>query len=140
MHRFLGYDTRTLTDNKISFVMDLFLLLLLVFVWKPLALVLIYFELLFRVVYLTVLTVLSFLGIRGQALYALGVLKRRPPSKYSSGIKKTSGQKLYDCVHCILSLSLLLRFISGRPSSVELRKHDRLAKQSLLYRVFRHII
>jgi len=47
---------------------------------------------------------------------------------------------LWDCVTCVYSLSLFLRFISGRPSSVELRKHDRLARSSVLYRVFRHII
>jgi hypothetical protein len=47
---------------------------------------------------------------------------------------------LWHCFTCVGSLSLFLRFLSVRPSSVELRKHDRLARASLLYRVFRHII
>ena len=47
-----------------------------------------------------------------------------------------------NCLKCIFSLSLLLRFFSGfdRKSSAELRKHDILYKYSALYRILRHII
>jgi hypothetical protein len=134
MHRFLGYDLAK-TNNMLAFLCDLFLLGLLLFVWKPFALFVIYMELLWRIAYLTVLCALNVVGIDGYVLYKLGIFK---PSVYSS--KQTVFRKLYDCVLCVLSLSLLLRFISGGPSAVELRKHDRLAKNSLLYRVFRHII
>lgn len=135
IHRFLGYDLKNMTSNYVSFILDLYLLFLLVFVWKPFALFVIYLELWWRIVYLTVLWFLSTVGIDGYVLYKLRILK---PSSYSS--KKSVGVKLYDCILCVMSLSLLLRFISGGPSAKELRKHDRLAKNSLLYRVFRHII
>ena len=47
---------------------------------------------------------------------------------------------LKEKLSCVFSLSLLLRFFSSfnRPSSVELRKHDKLYKHSILYRVLRH--
>jgi hypothetical protein len=49
-------------------------------------------------------------------------------------------KELWECIICLGSLSLLFRFISGGPSTVELRKHDKLAKASIFYRIFRHII
>lgn len=47
---------------------------------------------------------------------------------------------LWECILCVGSLSLLMRFISGPPSTVELNKHKKLAKLSVIYRVFRHMI
>jgi len=51
MHRFLGYDLFDITHQYVSFTMDLLLLLFLLLVWRPVALVAIYFELFFRLVF-----------------------------------------------------------------------------------------
>lgn len=156
MHRFLGYDLANLTNNHIAFIMDLFLLLLLVLVWKPLALTLIYAELFCRIVVLALVTLIAtvwdlfppfliqklvkqayvlvipdFVGLAFLRKHAMKTAKRRRCKML---------HELWECVTCVSSLSLLLRFISGRPSVVELRKHNRLAKYSILYRLFRHII
>jgi hypothetical protein len=144
LRRFLGYDLRTFSNHYVSFVLDLCLLFLLLFVWKPLALCLIYAELLFRIVYLNVMLLFQFTGVftalerilRRQA-QAVTKIVQNPAADFVS----TTLEEMRDCIWCILSLSLAMRFISGGPRpTVELRKHDRLTKHSLLYRVFRHII
>lgn len=141
MRRFLGYDLRSLTNNYVSFAMDLILLVLLIVVWKPLALTLIYLELLCRIVYLNVIILLKASGVysllsssTSESLYQRG-------KSMAKSVFPSTFDELNDCVWCVLSLSLALRFFSGRPTpSVALRKHDRLLRSSLLYRVFRHMI
>lgn len=116
MHRFLGYNVADLTHEYFSFIADLLLLLMLFVVWKPLALILIYAELIIRMVIRFVQIVLT---------------------------SPLSWRRYSECCEyftCVWSLSLLLRFFTPACSSVELRKHDKLAKLSILYRVFRHII
>lgn len=156
MHRFLGYDTRSLPYQWIYFVADLGLLLLLFFVWKPLALLLIYVELFVRIIILSFLSlVYSLLDFTPPKLvrkliafpYQVVVsnligttfiqkLQSIPVPSKKVQINKT----LWDCVLCVSSLSLLLRFLSGLPSTTELRKHPRLVRVSLFYRIFRHMI
>jgi hypothetical protein len=95
------------------------LLIVFVVLWKPLALALIYLELQVHILLHLV-------------RFVLGL-----PLWWSTNDHL---DKAWDCLGCIFSLSLALRFFTSRPSSVELRKHDRLQKRSILYRVFRHII
>jgi len=164
MHRFLGYDLQNMTHQYIAFVLDLVLLTLLVIVLKPLALVLIYLELwvhvfLLSIVYfckvLTDRMLLSFYNLHvymlldnsSQSPNNTTITYARPfqgfeeymPQQGKAWLRKQNND-LWDCITCISSLSLLLRFISGRPSKVKLRKDDRLARLSLLYRIFRHMI
>jgi hypothetical protein len=149
IERFLGYD---LTHRYLSMLLDCVLLMLLLFIWKPLALMLIYFEITCKIVVLTTLTISQ--AILG--LYPLRLILLRPyyaiMQKIMSPIflhgvnisavnqNKKTLKELWECFTCVWSLSLLLRFISGRPSEVELKKHKRLAKFSIIYRVFMHII
>lgn len=55
-------------------------------------------------------------------------------SKYNKSIQ------FWECVSCLWSVSLLMRFLTGGPSSATLRKHDKLARNSMVYRIFRHMI
>ncbi len=154
MHRFLGYDVQSLTHQYMAFVLDLGLLVLLLCVWKPLALSLIYLELWARICVLSVVYAARYLLVGAtRAVYKMDTsvdkaasarlekaLEGELPRHHRKEWLRQQHNDLWDCVTCVYSLSLAMRFISGRPSSVELRKHDRLARISLLYRVFRHII
>lgn len=164
MHRFLGYDLRNISGEFLHFMMDFWLLVLLIFLWKPMALLLIYGELVCRMtiyfvtaVWLTLwetliaplLMLCSPLVPQQVKSYMLVRLPKRwrVASERGKG-KRTSGEspsavrlhRSWDCFTCLWSLSLLLRFFTPACSSVELRKHDRLAKLSIVYRIFRHII
>jgi hypothetical protein len=160
MHRFLGYDLRNMTNHYIYFFMDFVLLMLLIFVWKPIALCLIYIELILRIVCLSILLVVNvvfefYLPLIIRKFIILPYFKTLSNVIGTKIFKKLSEEDdntfstlqirkiykdLWHCVTCFYSLSLFLRFLTVRPSSVELRKHDRLARASLLYRIFRHII
>jgi len=151
MHRFLGYDPNKLTYQYVGFIADFLLLVLLIVVWKPLALILIYLELWVRIIWLSLVYLFRFLAVgttravsnvdhtaNKYATHKVEQLLEVPQNR--KRWLREQHNELWDCITCVYSLSLFLRFISGRPSSVELRKHDRLARSSLLYRVFRHII
>eukprot|EP01032_Pedospumella_encystans_P022049 gene22049-24997_t len=152
MHRFLGYDVKSLTHYSMAFVMDLGLLVLLLCVWKPLALCLIYLELWARIAVLSVVYLVRYLLVgTTQAAFKMDTSTDKAaahrlekvlelPKHNRKQWLRQQHDDLWDCITCVYSLSLAMRFISGRPSSVELRKHDRLARISVLYRVFRHII
>jgi hypothetical protein len=153
MHRFLGYDVHTLTHHYIAFIMDLGLLLMLLVIWKPLALLLIYLELWVRILVLSVVYLFRFLAVRGAravskvdptvhkaATHKLEKVLELPKHRQRKGWLRQQHNDLWDCITCVISLSLALRFVSGTPSHVELRKHDRLVRMSFLYRVFRHFI
>lgn len=153
MHRFLGYDMETLTHHYVSFVMDLGLLLMLILIWKPLALCLIYIELWGRIIVLSVVYLVRYLLVGGAravskvdptehkaATHKLEKVLELPKHRKRKVWLRQQHNELWDCITCVYSLSLALRFISGLPSSVELRKHEILTRNSLLYRVFRHII
>jgi len=140
MHRFLGYDLKNMTNQYVAFVMDLALLVLFLLVWKPLAMLFIYAELFTRTTYLSILFLCSIIIQIGKRM----IVKTSTTSStlLVEEIKQMDKlwSQLLDCLSCLVSLSLFLRWFSGRPSSAALRKHDRLAKSSILYRVFRHII
>ena len=144
----------------VNFLMDFGLLICFVLILKPLALVLIYLELFSRmlvaigwlvtseILLLFVPIVLTAIGIFDGGLPV--ALKPKSVAEFEYQLRQfhtetrtTRVQKITDKLLCIFSLSLLLRFLPGtfnRPSSVHLRKHDRLYKHSFLYRVCRHVI
>jgi hypothetical protein len=143
VHRFLGYNLGNLTHDYVSFTMDFLLLVVFLVLLKPLALLFIYVELLLRIIVLAGTrrmrnAITNFQYFRSFTLFFFFVLYTVTSPIRRRGMK--SDRKALDCFSCIFSLSLMLRFFSGRPSSVELRKHDRLARLSILYRIFRHII
>lgn len=150
---------KSMTNQYISFSLDLVLLFLLIFILKPLVLVLIYVELFLRMFFLSTFTVThSLWEISPRSLIHRFVVK--PYSNlmfYFTGglvtvprhslhaqtfISKRSKmmRELWECIRCVGSLSLLMRFFSGPPSSKELKQHKKLAKNSLLYRIFHHMI
>ena len=160
MHRFLGYDLGDITHQYISFSLDFILLLVFIICLKPLALALIYCELTVQIItasislLLRVLYTFSPRNLVG-SLYVAWVKRIYPRNiqntlrlvrYYKSIAAKRSAMRsklrhqIYECAVCFASFSLFLRWFSGRPSNATLRKHDRLAKVSVLYRVFRHII
>lgn len=142
-----------MTHQYIAFTLDLLLLLLLVLFWKPLALVLIYIELLLRMTWLTTYSMVHAMW----DLYPPTLINNLLVTPYyfvmsrfmdvtitQNLAEKNQRQKLlrelWECFTCLWSLSLLMRFFSGPPSTVELKKHNRLAKFSVIYRICRHII
>lgn len=143
MHRFLGYDLKNMTHQYVAFILDFILLVLVHIVWKPLAIWLIYIELVLRAGYLTVLCVYQFAAF---TLKETVLSRVAPPLPDDMRKLQQNFHNLLRCLSCIISLSLFLRWLScgwwfsSRLSTSALRKHDRLAKNSLLYRVFRHII
>jgi hypothetical protein len=139
-------------------VLDFVLLFLLVAVWKPIVLLLIYLELFVRIsllsVWLTLQTV-SFTTCSPRALVQYVIVRSGLFSHFltmcfgMSLLHQSAAQAhplalsledLWECWSCVASLSLLMKFFSHKPKIGELRKHKKLAKLSLVYRVFRHII
>lgn len=158
-HRFLGYNLlNILPSAALSFIFDLGLLVVLLAIWRPLALITVYIELLVRfmcsiAVYIfrelfallvPVETLQRFFCRHQKVTSATGLVLAAWVDRLAS-LKPIPGREfenIMTCGSCILSLSLLLRFFSSfnRPSSAELRKHDRLYRCSILYRILRHII
>jgi hypothetical protein len=143
-------------NRFISFFLDSILLLLLLFVWKPLALLLIYVELFARILLLSAFSLLQaarelsptqiFSSMILRPYYMVmtrlvgSVFLQQDLKVKTEQQRNRAIQELWECVTCVWSLSLFLRFLSGRPMEQELRKHKRLAKFSIIYRVFMHII
>jgi hypothetical protein len=155
INRVLGYDLSEITHEYFSFFLDFILLILFLLLLKPAALLMIYTELLFHIC-LTAANMI-FVGFSDIILFIFICAIKTPDWStfvvilgtlvtYNAVIlqKKAEiilgAQKIFSCLRCIFSLSLLLRFFTYRPSSVELRKHDILARLSILYRIFRHTI
>ena len=168
MHRFLGYDLSNMTGQYISFTMDFLLLLMVILVWKPLVLFLIYAELICRAlielfgiaiyeihyaipffslcILLFVMPHIALHGVIRDVDYLVTSYILMLVSIVKLSIQGFSRKNecrrnnIMSCLLCIFSLSLVSRFVSGRPSSTTLRKHDQLYKMSVLYRIFRHIV
>jgi hypothetical protein len=155
MKRFLGYN---LPDafQWLELIMDIFLVLLLVCVWKPLIITLIYAELFIRMIILVARTFVSemtslfspFTMVVGATcmlpnfslffnvatlMYIRKLLVEGPQD-----MKKY--WDIYKHLSCIASISLLLKYISGRPSKIMMNIHDTMEEISFLYRVFKYVI
>jgi hypothetical protein len=156
MHRFLGYDISDLTHHSVGFVLDLLLLVLFVVLWKPLSILLIYSELIVRsAADIFIIVLRELLVILPYTLASLLLFSLNPAicTSYSLailctklsvfGVSQSSRKSLAnvaDNLLCLFSLSLFLRFFSFYPSKEPLRKHTRLQRASLLYRIFHHIM
>lgn len=174
MHRFLGYDFRNITTHYVMFILDLFLLMQVFLIWKPLCLILIYIELLISsivniIVYSIFAAIDDFYDVTIQPLL-FGKMKMCDTYTYTHPIgesismnkldldkdndnphptdtpqskrswKTVKEARIVENFKCIMSLSLLLRFLSFKPSHVPLKKHNQLVKASLCYRIFRHLL
>lgn len=155
VNRFLGYDVGNLTHEYVSFLMDFVLLVLLVVVWRPAALLLIYVELwaqltvelvssLIAESYTTLpLSLFSFLMFQNWVVTGWVSALVCVEKVLIFGFSTVASKKLRNCgdyFSCIFSLSLMLRFLRPACPREVLRKHQRLAKISILYRVFCHMI
>ncbi len=143
-------------NRFLSFFLDSILLILLLFIWKPLALLLIYAELFTRILLLSAFSLVHTMGdLSPSQLFNSFVLRpyymvmarlvgsvflQQDLKVASENQRQRTIRELWECVTCVWSLSLFLRFLSGRPMEQELRKHKRLAKFSIIYRVCMHII
>ena len=160
MHRFLGYRYGGALHNIANFIIDFVLLVCFVIILKPLALLLIYVELLWGLVAAALWLVISeilllfvpiilatfaiFDGAVSVALKPKSVAAFEQDLKdFHAETRLIRAKRVSDKFQCIFSFSLLLRFLPGsfnKPSNVFLRKHDRLYKHSFLYRIVRHVI
>lgn len=158
INRFLGYDTNELTSSFglkfLGYFMDFIMLILLIIVWKPLALACIYFEISLWVCF-HFLTTVSYEMYELYPIISLAMGFFAPDLALVSSLsflvflqkvslfgysKNNKIDKIFECLSCLWSVSLILRFLTGGPSSATLRKHDKLAKNSIIYRIFRHMI
>ena len=155
VHRLLGYNISDQMHRTVARSLDIFLNLLVILIWKPLVLILIYTELLLSsaksILVTAALEVYSLspmvalqvallgphhvlIALFTTALYGykLVLVGPHPYSQLND---------LYECVSCIWSLSLLCRtLIPSPPSTVQLRKHHKLIKRSLTYRIVMHTL
>jgi len=141
-------------NRYVAYLLDFILLIILMFVWKPLALLLIYgelFLLLGKHIIMTCvhelydLSPMIFLECAYFAPHSQFVLMGCLTAMLYSAKLLVVGPSpyhrlmdLWECVTCIGSLSLLCRFIPGKPSNTLLRKHFKLSRMSLTYRIVRH--
>jgi hypothetical protein len=158
MHRFLGFDLANATHASVGAVMDLSLYILLIFVWKPFSLFLIYAEL------LIVFFVHCFISLL-QELYDISPLICllysffSPYLTFSSSIllslsgvmivnkiilfglsSQKNIKKLEECLNCLGCTSLFVRLLPTPPSLHPPTSHHKLEKISFIYRLVRHFI
>jgi hypothetical protein len=121
-------------------------MLTLVLVIKPFLLSLIYIELAIRMIVLVVCSLTFSLRILWQPYdYLLSYLITLnvmifPPGKRPHDPYKRLICELADCFYCMTSLSLLLRVLSRPLPHAVVKKHDKLYKFSMIYRIVRHIL
>jgi hypothetical protein len=159
MHRCLGVDVADLTHASVSVLLDFCLYLLLLLVWKPAAILMIYMELFVKVVMLVAASVLyelldllplllvgyAFLAPHATLLlwaYVLGFTGAVKLLVVGPARGSHLGD-LWEIARCIGSASLLRRFVPlplARLSADPLRKHVHLNKSSLIYRIVRHFV
>lgn len=136
MFRFLGYDVKNISGEWISFILDFLLLGLFVLILKPASLLVIYSELFCRLMFLSFSTFINIFKNKSRKSYYEPNMKRES----SRSQLDTEFSTLFDYMLCFFSLSLLLRFLTIRPSHQLLKKHNRLLKLSFFYRLFRHFL
>jgi len=141
-------------NKYVAYTLDLLLTILLIFLWRPLALLLIYCELLLHLgshlcitVYHELYAMSPMIALGGaligpqyllmlittSLMYAYKMIMIGPSQSHSV-------RQMWECITCIGSWSLLTRFFSLTPSAILLRKHHTLCKLSLLYRIVRHFL
>jgi hypothetical protein len=167
MNRFLGYEIPVAGFGfgllKIfMFFVDIFLLLQLIVIWRPLALILIYIELLIYLCinlvvdvvkgiwYSGVDTLKNLWGTINQIVIHVVTLRflkmKNDFVSYSEKTVETTRSKIhkfkntYDVMSCLACSALFLSILSVRPSAQTIRVHEELKKISAFYRFFNFII
>ena len=154
IHRFLGY--KLFPYQWLEMMVDAILYVLVICVWKPLVITLIYLELIVKVVvYLFTSIVTEILELISPVTMVIGAFFMIPHLTFLTNVTVCmylrklllsgpsdvkSVQQVYKCLICIGSVSLLQRYISGRPTVQPVHKHDVLHEVSLMYRFFKYII
>ena len=132
------------------------LLVFFVILWKPLSIVLIYIELLIKII-----ISISAVALKESPLILPYILFSLVLFSFDFGLSFTFGMVMLatkfsifgpstlsrrnvavfvDCFLCLFSLSLFLRFFSFYPSTIQLKKHSRLQRVSIIYRILHHIM
>ena len=138
---------------------DAILLILVLFVCKPLILLLIYLEIFIKVIILAITTLLTEIScLISPVTMIIGAMFILPHhsswfltniTAFTLYLRKLwlmgpaqlkTYEQIWKCVLCIGSLSLLLRFVSGLPTPTLLNKHAILDEMSLIYRFFKFAI
>jgi len=147
IHRLLGYQWSNLSNYYLtSIAIDSILMFVLVFVLKPFLLLLIYLELAIRMICLVLCSLTFSLRILWQPYnllvsYFLYIgISMIPHGKSIHDPYKRLIRELADCFYCMTSLSLLLRVLSRPLPHAVVKKHDKLYKFSVIYRIVRHIL
>ena len=152
----LGYNVSDVTHHSVGFVMDFMLLVFFVILWKPLSILLIYVELLLKI-FIAVSGLLISEGPIITPYFTSSLLLFSPHlelcftfaivmmiTKFAlfgpSNQSRRSLAVFANCFLCLFSLSLFLRFFSFYPSAIQLRKHHRLQRVSIIYRFLHHIM
>lgn len=154
----MGYDLKKFTHEYVSFAVDFILLVILILVVKPTALVLIYIELFLRLLFLSLgtffhsvkevlpralikkLVIRPYMNIMFYFTGGLVPIRHVHHQHHVDADRVKVMRDLWECVMCVGSLSLLMKFFSRGPSTVESTQHKKLARNSLLYRIFHHAI
>jgi len=153
-HRFLGFNITNYTYSYIVMILDLCLLFLLLFVYKPFALCLIYMELYFLIVKNTLLTIYyELVDIIPMISLCVGLLSTNyimiillstityivkvlliGPANYNN-----SYTNMVNCVRCLFSFSLMKRFLPTVFPN-DFKHSEILFKLSFTYRVVKHMV
>jgi hypothetical protein len=156
MHRLLGFDIiANFTHSYISMIFDFGLLCMLLFVWKPFALFLVYAELIYIIIKSIIITVIyemidifplvclccslllphyKIIAVMISAMFFLKLICFGPASANYEYM-----EVLFDSLNCVRSFTLLSRFLPAVYK--EKNKHNsKLSKLSLSYRIFKHIV
>ena len=137
-------------------ISDGILLLLVLCVWKPLVMILIYIELCLKMAILFLTTLIMEISESLSPItMIIGATLMLPNSFFLTNVTAymyirkllffgpsymSNYKHMWKCLMCIASASLLYRFISGLPTPKLVRKHNLLEEVSVVYRFFKYII
>lgn len=158
MHRFLGFDLSNATHASVGAIMDFSLYILLLFVWKPFSICLIYIELLIVFLVNCFLSLLHefydispmicllygffapYLTLSSSLLLSLSGLMMVNKVFLFGLSSQENIKKLGECLNCLSCSSLLIRLLPAPPSLHPPSSHLKLQKISFIYRLVRHFI
>jgi hypothetical protein len=154
MHRFLGFDIANATHASVGAVMDFSLYILLLFVWKPFSIALVYAELLLVLLSHAIFSLLhelyditpmicilyAFFTPEYPVLLGLSSFMVVQKLALVGPSAVTSLRRLRECLTCLGCFSFLLRILPTPPSRLPPPSHQNLSKVSFVYRLVRHFI
>lgn len=148
IHRFFGYELGALSSFRlVTYVLDFFLMIQVMLIWKPLALILIYIELVIGLfLYSTLGSVVDICrslvslwkGFWAPLLY---LFRRKSGISNGKRFRKRARDdycmtKALKILQCLFHPSWLQVMISLKPTARHLAKHQQLSEFSALYRFF----